>query len=328
MPRKYQGPLQPGKRTAKVSKSKKTNSGLNKTEKKQSELIAKRVLNSMAETKYFNTKTDLVNAVPNAAWWTSNTVKSEVTVYGYSTGYNRQVIGTDPAVNQLERYGQSLTDGTDITISALNLNRIFSTGENAIEGHSCRPCFNEVKWSLTYMGTATDDDPFSAAPVQIRVIRCTPRLLKGSGQVIDPETDLFLNQFNEPFGIKSKLGSNFIFGRDEMRLAKANSRRYTIKEDKMFTMYPCQTYSSVGTNGQDSQLVSTINNGYKLMTTKHNIGKELYYKDGKDTNGGRPDSGFQPEYIFYHLCPIGLNAVVPADNFRLSVRPVSGFKDI
>jgi len=275
-PRKYSGPLMRGQKSVRRRPAKAK--PLTKGQAKQATAIAKKVVRSEAETKYFNTKTSIKNAVPSAAWWVSNSSKSEVTVYGYSTGYNRQVIGVDPAVNQLERYGQSLVDGTEITISPLNLNKVFAAGENAIQGHSVRPSFTEVKWSLTYLGAATDDDPFSGIPVQVRVIRCSPRALKGSAQVIDPERDLFLNQINEPYGIQSKEGTAFIFGRDEMRLAKANSRSYAIKEDKMFTMYPCQTYSSVGTDGQNSQLVSTINNGYKLMTTTHNIGKELYYE--------------------------------------------------
>lgn len=46
MVRKYAGPLQPGKRTAKVF-------GLNKTEKKQTKQIVKRALNSAIETKSY-----------------------------------------------------------------------------------------------------------------------------------------------------------------------------------------------------------------------------------------------------------------------------------
>lgn len=333
-PRKYSGPLLRGQRSVKqrVSKAKR---GLNKVEKKQTTAIAKKVVNAMAETKYFNTKNSLNNEVPDLAWWTSENVKSEVSVYGYSTGYNRQVIGTDPAVNQLERYGQSTTDGSDITISALNLNKVFDEGENAIVGHSVRPSFNEVKWALTHMGITTDGNPYGAAPVQIRVIRVIPRAKKGSAQVIDPERDLFLDQYNQPFGIQSKDENDaFIFNRTLMRLSKVNSRRYIVKEDKMFTSYPSFSYSSVGSSGPDSQLVSTINNGYKLMTTKHNVGKELYYEDPTGSEGvdQLPDTGFQPEYIFYHLCAMGdvrnVNSVVAPTNFRLSIRPVSGFKDL
>lgn len=319
----------------KVNKlKKKFSGGLNKTEKKQAASIARSVVNAEAETKYMNTKNEIKNATPDLAWWTSNTNKSEVSVYGYSTGYNRQVIGTDPAVNQLERYGQSFTDGSEITISALNLNKVFVAGENAIVGHSLRPSFNEVKWALTYMGVTTDANPYGAAPVQVRVIRCSPRAKKGSAQVIDPERDLFLNQYNQPFGIQSKEGDAFIFGRDEMRLSKVNSRRYVVKSDKMFTIYPTQTSSSVATQTTDSQLVSTLNNGFKLMTTKHNIGKELYYEDPTGTNSvdQLPDTGFLPEYIFYHLCSVGdprnPGSVVAPNNFRMTARPVSCFKDL
>lgn len=345
--RRYSGPLMRGQKSTR-SKPKgytKKKGGLNKTETKQVKSIANKVVNSKTESKYFNTNAAVNGEVCNAAWKIS-TQYSDVAVWAYSTGYNRQ---NNPGnENETMKYGVSTVDGSEISMTNLKLNKVFLNDDGpdeflrafTIVGQTIRPSYAECKWFLNLVGQNTDSDNNKGLMYRVRVIRVKPRAIKGSFQDIDPQNDLFLNQYDQQFGIATieTGGTESVFTREQFHLAKVNNRRYVVKEDKFFTIAPANTYHSAGDGqGTSSLAVGTISPGCMTRLTKHKIGKELFYPkaatDVSDDSSSYPEVGFSPEYIMYHAIALGDNGVASSSRgtplgLTISCRPVSTFKDL
>ena len=336
------------KRPFKVRK--KTNKALNVVEKKQVKNIAKKVVNQLAETKYFATNGSAVNLATSAAWETDQNIRSDIQVYGFTTGESAELRQNGNRTTFI--YGTSNQSGDPIEMLSLKMNRIFTTSDTvvtrrqqAIEGNSIRPSYAECKWLLERPQSTVTNDTTKALPYLVRLIRCRPRATKGSFQTYDPQNDLFLDQYNEPFGINTgSKTSNPRFGRNDFHMAKTNSRRYNIIEDKCFSMLPSGiVFETTDNQGDPVDNVNSPNmNGAKLFTTKHKIGTELYYPDPNtivatptaDFNQS-PVTGFIPEFILFHILGVSNPSTSYAtqadsgfsDNIRISARPISTFKD-
>lgn len=323
-----------GSAMSRYSKAKKK-SGLNKTEVKQTRIIAKKVVNQLIESKYFNTNPNIAreNGVPA---WRNGGVNSEVAVFGYTTGFRKSTnsSGTEGDVT----YGVNSVDGTVISMRSLDMNKVFTTSTSAAQrasysvvGSSLRPAYNECQWLIDRAQGNVSANEDNGLNYTIRMIRVCPRALKGSFQSIDPKNDLFLDQYNEPFGISTinNSGQN-VFGEYEFHMAKVNTRRYSVKADKFMTIAPTNL-SQV-----DSLFnVNVVNPAQRKFKTSHNLGKELFYQSPNDTSDFRntyPDTGFDNEYIMFHVIATG-NPETNTDNritpglLHISARPVSTFKD-
>jgi len=314
-----------------------TKKGLTKTEKTQVKTIAKRAVNTMIESKYFNVNTITYQA-PNPIWQFAN-VNSEIGCWGFTTGVRRNAdsgntykLGVDP------------TNGTQTSMTTLGMNTVFRTNNSvesrqqyALEGLSCRPAYNEVQWLLERPQSNTQSDATKAVPYQVRMIRLKPKVLKASYQVILPTNDIFLNSLNEPFGPASlDAGGAPAMTRQDFFLAKLNSRRYNVVADTKFTMLPSSIKTTVlndpGTPGTSDLVSQPSSSGCKIIKTKHNMGKEFHYlnPDAGSGSGGlqEPSAGFEPEFILFFVAAVGgVPAGTLTDNIRLSARPVSTFKD-
>ncbi len=321
----------------KRGRPKKVRGGLNQTEKKQVNKIAKKAVNSMAETKYFETAADVFKSVPNPIWRTSAGALSEISCLGYMTGDNKFLTTLSGPATQPVYYGVDITNGSEIQMANLNMNKIFTTSDavesrqqQAIDGNSVRPSYAEVQWYLERPQIDIGSEPLNAAPIQVRIIRVRPRAVRGSNQPVNPKNDLFLDQYNEPFGVASETTGNVnIFGNYEFQLAKVNTRRYRVISDKMITM----SASSV-TDDAIAQVTLSNTSGARRFKTKHNIGKELYYTNPNGAEDGDqfPQTGFEPEYILYHFQTLGQPLTstdrINTDNINITARPVSTFKDV
>jgi len=324
------------------SSAKDSSKGLTQTEKKQVSTIAKKAVTSMAESKYFNVR-EVSPEVVNSAWKIS-TDYSDVGVWGYTTGYNRQTNQGDE--QEVMKYGVSTVDGTQISMTNLRMNRIFKSDETnealrafAIEGQTLRPAFNECQWFLNHVAQSTDVDESKGLQYRLRCVRVTPRVIKGSFQDIDPEQDLFLNQYNQAFGIATTNSAGTVanFTREQFHLAKVNSRKYKVHQDKFYTVAPANVYHDQPLNDGAGSLVSAMQSptsGCMTMTTSHNIGKELFYPipNREDANEMYPTSGFVPEFILWHVIALGDNGTASASRatplgMTIAPRPVSTFKD-
>jgi len=311
--------------------------GLTKTEKTQVKTIAKRAVNTMIESKYFNVNPVAYQA-PAPIWQFAN-VNSEIGCWGFTTGVRRNAdsgntykLGVDP------------TNGTQVSMTSLGMNTVFRSNNSvesrqqyALEGLSCRPAYNEVQWLLERPQANTQSDATKAVPYQVRMIRLKPKVIKASYQVILPSNDCFLNALNEPFGPASLgTGGAPAMTRQDFYLAKINSRRYNVIADTKFTMLPSSITTTVlndpGTPGVSNLVSQPSSSGCKIIKTKHSMGKEFHYlnPDAGSGSGGlqEPSAGFEPEFILFFVSAVGgVPAGTLTDNIRLSARPVSTFKD-
>jgi len=331
-------------------------SALTKIEKKQVKSIAKQVVNSVVESKYFDTQAgDSVNqAAPAYAWYdAAEQIRAPVSVIGCITGYNRSV--NQDLTNNIWSYGVKAS-GTSQTMTTFNLNRLFDNSTmqntpNILEGATCRPAFAQTQHlferiiqSSEAMGTT--GVPLNVGlPYKIRMIRVRPRATKGSFQDVDPEVDLFLNRINNAYGVSSDptevIGMEQKFTHVDMLLAKVNSRKYNVLEDKIFNLESPGTYTNLNVGAGETQITNLSSKGTLVKTVKHNIGTELHYKEPYQQGGGSstdlfPDDGFLPEFVLFHICMTNNPSAAPgnaanqegyADQLKYSCRCVSTFKD-
>jgi hypothetical protein len=233
-------------------------------------------------------------------------------------------------------------NGGAVPMGSLNLNNVFTESnlvpqraQYAPDGVMVRPSYAESQWVFERPMVSTQVDPELGVNYKIRMIRCRPRTSKLAYQACDPRFDLFLDQVNEPMGISTTNDSGVpTFDTYEFHMAKTNSRRYQILEDKVFDLACPGSYSNLNI-GNGEYTTTDIKSGFMRIVRKHDIGKELYYpqfNDRSDSANQYPSTGFQPEFVLFHLCAVGSvqtgTDAVSANNIRLSCRPVSTFKDI
>jgi hypothetical protein len=336
MPVKRKNTRKPRKRVKKK--------GLTKTERTQVRAIAKKTVNSVAESKYFRVSTGVGRIGLNPAWKTVAGTLSEIACLGFTTGFEKQI--SKDGSTEAYKYGVDATSGNLINMESLEMNRIYTNAstaplnQNAIQGKTVRPAYCESKWYLDRVAGYVNTLPSvqNGLIYKVRMLRLKPRATKGSAQNVDPQYDAFLTQVNSEFGIQSLDSGVNIFNAFEFMLAKPNTRKYRVIEDKMFTMGPAGNFSNLGINNghiEPYQFQVGETSSDKVMTLKHNIGKELYYSlpEGGSSNDQYPDDGFIPEFILFHVFAGGnpedtITLRKTPDLLRITCRPVSTFKDV
>jgi len=311
--------------------------GLTKTEKTQVKTIAKRAVNSLAETKYFHTKSYEDEAF-NWAWYLGGN-QSQVGAVGFTTGFEK-AMETDGSQDAY-KYGVNSTGGAQ-NMNSLEMNRVFlSNAANpqgasyAIEGSMLRPSYNESKWLLNRIAGNTTAVLDHGLPYRVRMLRLRPKSLKGSYQLVNPAMDAFLDQFNREFGISTLDDQGApMMTEFNINLAKANNRKYIVIEDTQMVINPPMTYDTINDNGAITYVARQTSNTQRQFTKTHKIGTELFYPDttAETTASTLPKNGFIPEFILFHVVHIGTpsdpaNRLRP-DQLSINCRPVSTFKDI
>ena len=314
----------------------KSSKGLTKTEKKEVKTIAKKAINKMVESKYFNVNATIINSYPSPVWQNSSGVNSEISTWGFMTGAR-----TNTDSNNKYKWGVDPLTGAQNDMTTLNMTQVFRDNNSvpyrqqfALEGLSCRPAYNEVQWLFERPQATTTSDRTKAQPYQIRMIRLVPRATKTSALEVNPNDDCFLNVLNEPFGPASaSTGGDPVFTRQEFFMAKVNSRRYKVIQDSTFNMLPSSIMTEVASTTATTELVNNPSTmGCKIIKTKHNLGTELHYRDPNSaaSSGGSqyPNTGFEPEFVLFLVGAIGgIPSGSISDDIKLSARPVSTFKD-
>ncbi len=312
---------------------------LSKAARSEVRKIAKKEDAKSTESKYFNTNPNLDQTASASAWRQSSEVQSEVAVYGYTTGLNRARIDNGDTVTQtIYKYGVNTATGAEVDMLSLDLNKCFASGNSlptrssqSVEGTQCRPHFNEVQWLLNRVQGDVTANKDNGLVYKVRMIRVSPNVKKGTYITIDPKMDLFLDQYNEHFGIQTVKSSVNVFTQFECMLAKVNTRRYKVISDKMFTIKPSNLaiLDSVYT-------VPVVNDGLKKIRTRHKIGKKFYYENPNDPDASKfnqyPTTGFKNEFILFHVVALGnpnvsVNDRVTPGLLNITARPVSTFKD-
>ena len=315
-PRKYAGPkMRSGAFKSKASKKR----GLNATEKKQ---VKKIVLNT-AETKYFD-----VQSRYNLKELGGSPIQTGANMYciGFAAGWN--ITGTPLAPSTIT-YGRGVTG--EVPVKELLLSKIHTTGDFKMEGEKCKVAFQNSEWLVERTQIDTDSATQQikdALPTLCRMIRIRPKALKSSYTLVDPKNDLFLDQQNQAYGVASAG-----FQKIDIMMAKTNNRRYTIVEDKQFTLLPPLTQNDLDIGSGTNQVRNISKDNVKRLHMSHKLGKNYYYDTNSAPNGNvTPQTGFVNEYIFFHFQHLGDDSTfavrASADDWRISCIPTGGFKDV
>lgn len=316
-------------------------SGLNAKEKKQVMSICK----GQQESKYY--KTSAFVGQQGFKLQTNVIDGSVMEVIGLAVGKHEQeqVVGT---------YGYQSAGGNAFPNISLNMFRTFTaptidTDTDPVtvlggddqkfqcmipEGRKTSPAYNQTTLRIfrTSVNTNSDDKAKMANPYLYRVIRVKPRKNKFTDVEFDPQLDLFVDDFNEAYGIYSG-GNEYrtIFNQFQLITAKLNTRRYEVLNDMQFTLY-APTVTTNGWEGSgtfNGRAVTDIGKpSAKIIKLNHKTPKVLHY-DGKyqDLSSCQPLSGNSEELIFIHATMIGDDEPNINLQHKLDVKCVSTFKD-
>lgn len=230
----------PAAKTARKAKAKamfkKHSSGLNKTEKKQTKAIVKNAMKKEHTLKYFDS--DDTNTAAAPAVSTIPGTLRQVSVLAYSSTTNVNDAGT------VQRYGQQ-------NVIPLELAKPFREDEtntvlreNAPNGNTVQPKIAKASFSIERVFNSIPIIPGGAPPVNppeqsannlpitFRVIKVEFKTAVGTQEVLDPNTDLFMDyRTNVPTGIDQPE-----FDRLQCKYAKINTKKYTKLMDTTFTV--------------------------------------------------------------------------------------------
>lgn len=331
MVRKYSGPLQKGKRSAKVPKGrvykKKPKRGLSVLEKRQ----VNKIINKRAETKYFNVSTaDNFRPMVQAKAGASNTVF----VRGYAVGSGERPTGG--GTSEVLDFGYS--GMSSIQVFPLNMARVFTPDETIDvlkpfipDGNYVSPSLCRTEWSIQRERIDTTSVSKHANPAYVRFIRVKPRSGKYSNNIVNPEDDLFMNQFGLPYGMRAVANDYQVrFGPDELQNAKLNSRQYQVIQDSHFQLLPPSTDTNYEIGTGNTQLSNLNRSHQRRLTCYHKQPKKLYYPNIEvQNNSGQPAQNQSNEFIFIMSCTMGIIGNTNQNpGITISVKPVSTFKDI
>ncbi len=270
-PRKFSGPLRPGTTSIK---------GLNKTEKKQTKAIVESAIKKEHTLKYFNSDNTATAAAPNTSTVGSALKQVSVLAYSSTTDVNDQ--------------GVTLKYGPQDIIPLL-LAKPFREDEgdtvlreNAPNGNTVMPKVAKTSFSIERVNysvplsttSAADDDSARSLPITIRMIKFGFKTQTGTAEVLDPNTDLFLNYRT---GVPTGINQND-FDRLQCRYGKINSKKYTKLSDTMFTINQNNIISprEVGTD-RTSTFATRAGPAIKHMTVPFQLSArkngKLYYED-------------------------------------------------
>lgn len=311
--------------------------GLNKVEIKQTRQIADRLINKKAESKYF-----ACSAIKESnGMLRCRTNNNGIGVRGYATCEDKNSQGTRIP------YGKDDSNATQY-LSELNMNRTESLASGsdheksmAVVGSYATPHYAASEFILErdYVNTAgfaTDYSTESVAPYFVRILRLEPRASKFSTVDVDPQNDAFVTEQGNATGINLA-----DFGPVQLKMLKANSRKYKVIQDISFTMVPPFIGTNVATGdtdagplGETNALVTNMQrSGFmKRLKMKHDIGKKLYFEAGGQ-NKTNSTSGQKNEFILFHTCHMGINSQSSLTSYNarelvISGKFVSTFKDL
>jgi len=295
--------------------------------------IAKNVLLGEAESKYYSTATlaslsqnDAPGSVAGAgiSFGLPRVGYPPMQVIGFASGSAAQVGG-----GGVLRYGLDPSTGNPRAIYALQHGRVFAAGDAngyAMEGSYTSPSLNITTFNLQRLIVDTLGSEVQSSittPYFVRVVRVMPRPIKSSRSEMDPQVDLFLDQYSQEIGV-----SNANFKQYELQMLKVNTKKYKLIQDFNFVLNPPLVYNELDIGGGSYQVSQIHTNCRRQMTFKHDIGKKLFYESPRLNSN--PTDGFHNEFMLFHVIPLGsenATAVSPAD-IRIAAKPVGTFKDV
>lgn len=213
-----------GRSAAKIQQAfRKKKSGLNKTEKKQTKAIVKAAIKKEHVLKYFNSSsTDGSAAI--APQFTTVGNNKEVSVVAFSS------------TTEFDNAGAAVKFGPQDYVP-LHLARPFKENNadeslvaQALNGQYCLPKRATTTFSIERVAyeVGTDEDYLvdrkmaHSLPIYYRIIKVGIKAQQGNAIVIDPNLDIMVDSFGQPYGPDSDN-----FNRLNMRMSPINTKKYT-----------------------------------------------------------------------------------------------------
>ena len=248
--------------------------------------IAKASVKQIAEKKYMNSKTTFGDQDTTYVSPTRPVGNNYISAVGFSTTIGESDVGSavtygGQAIHDLMCLRPFLDNETDDTLKA------FKPDGKFIQPVSCR-----TQWRINRDFARIDPTldmtppewPQSLAencPVICRMIRCTANIPAGTATELDPDNDLFIDEYGRATGT-----AEANFDERETLFYKVNKRRWSVLEDKKFkilspvTLQYQTTINSVGAHY--TPMISATNQncrGRALKGVPRQYGKENKIRD-------------------------------------------------
>lgn len=298
--------------------------GLTMKEKTQVKAIAKKTVQTVAEKKFTDSKQY------QDQYFNSGRTGGPIAVMGYSTtedtqNENTPILFGDALVNEGLCLKPFFTRDRPGTSDAL-------TEQYAIVGKEMKPvsCHTRMRFVRKYTVLDNAQDPFPTVnepgtdggappivltalaenlPVQFRMVRVSPKGTAGTLLIINPNADLFLDKYGNPISVSS--GD---FNENEVDFLKVNTRKYTVHEDKRWSLrnpltlqYTFNRINNANSGHYIPQISNTNGNCEKNLNMYHQLtarkGGSVRYNemdDGEESGNitKNPTTGMKREYVF------------------------------
>jgi len=296
--------------------------------------IAKQTVKIMTPLKWFDT-TGFEEAAPNP-------IQASANMYckGFSIMSNERQ-GSLPGSSIALQYGTINTIGAGALkpMDTLCLGRCFSqtTGNltlrrNAPETQSIRVNTAETRVLLErrQVDTATDLAP-EGAPMLVRILHLRCKDSHGGQATYDPRIDAFQNYAGQAIGVSTPG-----FDKTTLALSKVNRDKYVVIDDMTFTLLPPMIDQETTGDGIRAYPTYPTVNGARILTFKHDIGKNLKYapassQTARGDSSRFPVSGQKQSFLLFHFQYIGDNQIAAnrnsANSVRMSIIPEGTFRD-
>jgi hypothetical protein len=287
--------------------------------------IAKASVKQIAEKKYMNTKTTFGDQDSHFVNPTRPVGNDYISCVGFSSTIGESDVGATvtyggQAIHDLMCLRPFTDSQTDDTLKAF-----------APDGKFIQPVSCKTSWRLNRDFARIDptrsgsppDFPQSLAencPIICRMIRCTANIPAGTATELDPDNDLFIDEYGRATGTAVDN-----FDERETLFYKVNKRRWTVLEDKKFkilspvTLQYQQDFANTGTSNYTPIIACTNSNCEKYITTHHQLSKrkngKVYY-DKYDNETLNATAGHRREYVFYHFVYQGADAITGSGTSR------------
>lgn len=277
--------------------------GLNKTEKKQTKQIVESAIKKEHTLKYFNSDDTFTALGPNTS--TVGSALKQVSVLGYSSTTAKDNQGVT------QKYGSQNIFPLLLAKPFAGIDDDAVSTTNAPNGNTLMPkiaraafSIERVRYSVPYDATVAQDELAARSlPITCRVIKVGFKTQVGTAEVLNPNTDLFLDYRT---GIQCGIDSSS-FDRLQCRYGKINTKKYTKLSDTMFTINQNNIIMPHYQGGQlNSSLFQTrAGSAIKHMVVPFQLSQrkngKLYYDDvGSATEPDTFTSGGQRQLLLIH----------------------------
>lgn len=337
MPRKASGVFY-GKKRKYAVKGKRVmaSKGLNKKEKAQVTKLAKKAVTTVAEKKFMDS-----NQFSNVGFVSAHALNSPIAVMGYSTTESKM------DNNQVVLYGTKQIDAGQCLkpFYAPRGDIDDRTGQYHVIGKKVMPktCHTRMRFVRKYSVMDNNGKPLPVAgdpslssppaltqmlgkslPIGFRLIRCTPKGEMGTTTLLTPNDDLFNDKYGNPTGV-----GHADFGENEIRFLKVNTRKWTVIEDKSWTLqnpltlqWTFQRVNNSNTGWYVPQITNENSNCEKIINMHHQLTSrkngKIHYNEINDALAANPTtngtSGMRREYVFVHAFYKGATDLYADDN--------------